>query len=183
MKKFIFSLVISSVVFLIGCQENSITDPVQEDLQKNDTGLDNRGTIVLEGDLADPRVLIDGAKYLTIMGAVKFKHRFEYTDAAPPAPQQYVSLSLSMNAELQDRNSPTDVIWSLSGESRDIIYVSDNIDRNYMLYKYYTIQGNDDGMRLVCRFLVTTKGVDLNEYWVQLQSIDGSYQDIDISVE
>ena len=182
MKKFIFSLVISSVLFLIGCQENSITDPVQEDLQKNDPG---RGTIALEGDLADPRVLLDDNRinHLTILGAVKFEHRFEYTDAAPPAAQQYVSLSLSMNAELQDRNSPEDVIWSLSGKSRDIIYVSDNSDRNYMLYKYYTVQGSDDGMRLVCRFLVTTNGVDLNEYWLQLQRIDGSYPDIDISVE
>ena len=178
MKKFIFSLVIFSVLFLIGCQENSITDPVQEDLQKNDTGLDNRGTIALEGDLADPRVLIDGSKYLTILGAVKFEHRLEYTDAAPPAAQQYVSLSLSMNAEIQDRNSPADVIWSLSGKSRDIIYVSDNIDRNYMLYKYYAVQGSDVRMRLVCRFLVTTNGVDLNEYWLQLQSKDGSYPDI-----
>ena len=179
MKKLIFPFVIFSVLFLIGCQENSITDPTQEDLQKNDTQLVYKGTIVLEGDISDPREqFTDANNYLTILGAVKFEHRFEYTDAAPPAAQQYVSLSLSMNAELQDRNSPADVIWSLSGKSRDIIYVSDNIDRNYMLYKYYTVQGSDDGMRLVCRFLVTTNGVDLNEYWLQLQRADGSYSDI-----
>jgi hypothetical protein len=181
MKKFIFSLVIFSVLFLIGCQENSITDPVQEDLQKNDPQLVHQGTITLEGTLADPRVLFtDGNNYLAIFGAVTFEHRFEYTDAAPPAPQQYVSLHLSMNAEIQDRNSPADIIWRLSGESRDIIYVSDNNDSNYMLYKYYAVQGSDVGMRLVCRFLVTTNSVRLSDYWLQLQSTDGSYPDINV---
>jgi hypothetical protein len=179
MKKLLYSLVVFSVLLLIGCQENSITDPAREDLQKTDPQLVHQGTILLKGDLADPRESF-GIKHLTIFGAVKFEHRFEYTDAIPPAPQQYVSLHLSVNAEIQDRNSPLDIIWSLSGDSKDIIYVSDNNDSNNILYKYYTVRGSNVGMRLVCRFLVTANGVDLGDFWLQLQNTDGSYPDITV---
>jgi hypothetical protein len=180
MKKILFSIFIISIILLIGCQENSITDPVQEDLQKNDTQLFHQGAITLGGDLADPRGLFnDNYKLLTIFGAVKFEHRFEYSKDIQPQP--YVSLHLSMIAEITDRNTTQDItypIWSLSGESLDIIYFSDNNDSNSILYKYYAIRGSNVGMRLVCKFFVTTNGVSLSDYRLQLQNTDGSYPDI-----
>jgi hypothetical protein len=177
MKKLFLTLVIFSVLVIIGCQENSITDPAQKDLQKDDNPLVHQGTMKLEGDLADPRILVtDGNRFLAIFGAVKFEHRIEYLENIPETPQPKIYLQLSMNAELQDRNSPQDVIWSISGESQDIINVSDNIDSNYILYKYYVVQGSDAGMRLVCRFSVTTSGVRLSDYWLELQSTDDSDQ-------
>ena len=45
MKKLLYSLVVFSVLLLIGCQENSITDPVS-----NDTNL-NLATTVLDKDI------------------------------------------------------------------------------------------------------------------------------------
>ena len=182
MKKLLFSLAIFLVLFLIGCQENSIIDPAQEDLQKNNTQLVHQGTITLEGNLKDPRgsFINNETTHLTILGAVKFEHRLEYVENNPTTPQQYVSLHLSTKAEIQDLNSPAEIIWSLSGDSKDIIYVSDINDSNNILYKYYTVRGSDDGMRLVCRFLVTTNGVGLSDYRLQLQSTDGSYPDISV---
>ena len=183
MKKILFSIFIISVLLLIGCKENSITDPAQEDLQKNDPQLVHQGTITLDDDLADPRLTFsDGPNSLTIFGAVIFEHTLVYFRNIPTTPQPYVSLHLRMNAEIQDSNSPEDIIWSLSGESQDNIYFSDNSgfdDSNNILYKYYTVQIDDVEMRLVCRFLVTTEGVDLTDYRLELQSTDGSYPDID----
>jgi hypothetical protein len=181
MKNLLLTIAFFSVLLLIGCQENSLTDPVQENLQKNDDIPVQQGTILLKGDLADPReqFISDEIKHITILGAVKFEHRLEDFKNDPTTPQQFVSLHLSMDAKIQDLNSPEDIIWSLSGDSKDIINVSDK-NSNSTLYKYYTVQGNDDGMRLVCKFVVKPLGVDLNDYWLQLQSADGSYPDISV---
>jgi len=194
MKKLIFSFVIFSILFIIGCQENSITDPVQEDLLKNDDPLVHQGTMKLEGDLADPRAIFnDNFKHLTIFGDVKFEHRFEYLQDNSTTPQKKVYLNLSMNAEIQDRNSTIDIIWSLSGESKDIIDFFDGKTYNNtlddlnktapqkILYKYYSVHGSDVGMRLVCRFIITTNGVSLSNYSLQLQRTDGSYPEMSIN--
>ena len=85
-------------------------------------------------------------------------------DPIPPAPQYYVSLSLNVNANLRDPSSPTDPIWAISSKSEDMIYVSE--DGIFLLEKYYTIQGREDGMLLMCKILITTDGVGLNEMWL-----------------
>jgi hypothetical protein len=162
MKKFFLTTVAFSVLLIIGCQENSITDPIdQQDLQKTDDHLVHQGTITLEGLLLDPSVSIE--KYLAISGQIDYVHRIELVDPIPPAPQYYVSLSLSVNASLTSMDSPNEQLMVITSESEDIIYVSE--DGIYLLEKSFTIRGRveDDGMFLFCRFLVTTDGVGLNE--------------------
>ena len=90
-------------------------------------------------------------------------HRIELVDPIPPAPQYYVSLSLSVNASLTSMDSPNEPVMEVTSESEDIIYVSE--DGIYLLEKSFPIRGRveDDGMFLFCRFLVTTDGVGLNE--------------------
>ena len=45
-----------------------------------------------------------------------------------------------------------------------MIYVSE--EGIYLLEKYFDVQGREDGLILVCKFLVTTDGVGLNEMWL-----------------
>jgi hypothetical protein len=165
MKNLFLTIVVFSVLLLIGCQENSITDPIQDigkqEIQKTDDPSVLSGTITLEGRLEIPNL---PNSFLQITGQIVYIHRIELLDPIPPAPQYYVSLSLSVNADLIDPFSPTDPVWTITDKSTDVIYVSE--EGIYLLDKTFPIQDRSDGMVLVCRFLVTTDGVGLNEMWL-----------------
>ena len=168
MTKLMFSTIIILILFAVGCQENSITDPIQDvELQKNEDPLVHQGTIRLEGILVDPSVPFNN--YLTISGAVNFVHTFVHTvvyqKSILPVSETYVLLNLSILAKIRDPNSLEDITWNVTGNSEDIIYVSE--DGIYLLEKSFPIQGREDGMVLVCRFLVTTDGIGLNEMWLK----------------
>ena len=162
MKNLLLTLVAFSVLFLIGCQENSIVDPIQDNqLQKTDDPSVNSGIISLEGMLEIPN---QPNSFLNINGQVAYTHEIHYLDPIPPAPQQYVSLSLNVNAYVTDPYSPTDPVWGINGRSEDMIYVSE--EGIYLLEKSYNITGRKDGLLLLCRFLVTTDGIGLNEMFL-----------------
>jgi hypothetical protein len=173
MKKLFLTTVIFSVLLFIGCQENSITDPIgdvgQQDLQKNDDPLVHRGFIELNGILEVPGL---PNSFLEINGQVGYIHELVLVDPIPPAPQHYVSLSLQVDVELMDPYSPEDPIWTITDRTEDVIYVSE--EGIYLLEKYYSIQGREDGLLLACRFLVTTDGVGLNEMWLVIPEGDSN---------
>ncbi len=99
MKKLFLTIVTFSVLFVIGCQENSITDPIegvnQQDLQKNDDPQVHQGFIELEGILEVPGL---PNSFLEINGQVGYVHELVFVDPIPPSPQHFVSLSLQVNA-------------------------------------------------------------------------------------
>ncbi len=168
MKNLLLTIAVFSVLFIIGCGESSITDPLQvkgpADVQKSDRPLVNQGTITLEGMLVDPSVPF--TSYLQIRGEIEYVHELILVDPIPPAPQYYVLLNLSINAVLNDPYSPQDPIWPISTKTEDVIYVSE--DGIYLLDKTFPLQDRSDGMVLVCRFLVTTDGVGLSEMWLAI---------------
>ena len=72
MKNLLLTLVAFSVLLLIGCQENSITDPTPyADLQKTDDPLIHRGIIELDGILEVPG---QPNSFLEINGQVGYVH-------------------------------------------------------------------------------------------------------------
>jgi hypothetical protein len=163
MKKLLISLVVFSVLFIIGCQENSITDPVStESVNKNQTTVDNitSGVIQLEGLLIIPGGF---QSYYDIHGQINYTHQLVFLDPMPPASQYYIDLNLSASATLTDEGHNT---FRISSTSEDNIYVSE--DGIYILEKSFIVQGRNDGLVLVCRFLVTTDGVGLNAKWLSI---------------
>ena len=162
MKKLFLTTVIFSVLVIIGCQENSITDPIgdvgQQDLQKNDDPLVHQGIIELNAILEVPDLT---NSFLQISGQIEYVHELVFVDPIPPAPQFYIELNLSIRAALIDGVQNK---FTISSESQDIIYVSE--DGIYLFEKSFTVQGRRDGLILLCRFLVTTDGVGLNEMWL-----------------
>jgi hypothetical protein len=164
MKNLFLTIVVFSVLLLIGCQENSITDPVQQELQKTDDPSILRGTILLEGILEVPNL---PNSYLSINGQVGYVHRIELLDPISTATQHNVSLSLQVNAGLSDPYSERHPYWLISSKSQDIIYVSE--DGIYQFVTSFPIQDRSDGMVLVCSFLVTTEGVSLSAMWLAAQ--------------
>ena len=177
MKKILLTIVVFSVLFIIGCQENSITDPITVEPTNNvqmtdDTFLPDR--MVLEGLLVDPSVPFS---YMTIRGYIEYEHRLVLVDPIPPAPQYYVLLQLTVNAELGSPNGYEDPIWYIQSVSEDMIYVSE--EGIYILEKSFQVQDRNDGLTLVCRFLVTTDGVGLNEMWLELPETNLVINDTD----
>ena len=174
MKNLLLTIVVFSVLLLIGCQENSITDPIQETgIQKTDDPSVNTGTIVLEGMLQDPHPIMNS--YYIIMGEIQYQHTLQVLDPIPPTPQYLVSLTLSLNADFKyfctvcSPSVEDQLAGFISEVSEEIVTIGEN--DGSILEKTYTIEGREDDMILKCRYLVTTDGVELNEMWLELQSV------------
>ncbi|MBT8377967.1 MAG: hypothetical protein KJN64_01915 [Ignavibacteria bacterium] len=167
MKTLLSSAAAIFILLLIGCQESSITDPVMSKTAGTNLNADfsyNHNFIKFDRILVDPSAPL--RNYLQIKGEVEYEHRVVLLDPMQPAPQEYIQLRMSMSAEIKDPNSPLDIIWTVEGESEDIIYVkNDNVE---VLLKNYFIEGRDDGMSLVVRFYVSNDGLQLNSMWLDL---------------
>jgi hypothetical protein len=163
MKKLFLTAVVFTVLLFIGCQENSITDPIStESISKNQNPVTNvtRGSFPLEGILVNPAGL---NSYIAINGSINYVHEKVFV-SVPPMQQYSISVKLSANAVLTDPNLQINNSWTISAESEDIFYVSE--EGIYILEKSFPVLGRTDGLVLVCRFLVTTDGVGLNAKWL-----------------
>ena len=163
MKKFLLSLFVFQVLFIIGCQENPITDP-NPILTKDDkpAGTITSGTIPLKGILVFPGPF---NSFYSISGEIHYTH--ELARMEKTSPRNNVSLKLIIKADLYDVNSQKNYSWTISGESEANFYVSE--DGIKLFEKSFTVQGRKDGLKLVCRFLATTDGLGLNEMWLSVQ--------------
>jgi hypothetical protein len=169
MKQLLSSLVLFFVLFITGCQENSIiTDPVStESIQKDQTTIDpfTSGVIPLEGLLVVPGGF---QSYYSIRGQINYTHKLVLLDPAPPAPQYYIDLTLSVRATLTDEGNNA---FRISSRSEDTLY--DSGDGTNVLEKSFLVLGRNDGMVLVCRFLVTKDGIELTARWLAFVNAQG----------
>ena len=178
MKKLFLTLVTFSILFVIGCQENSITDPITvEPTNKVQPDPSHQGTITLERMLRDPYPVMNS--YFIINGAIEYEHKLVYLDPIPPNPQYVVSLNFSVTADFTyfctvcPPQYEDNLAGFISIDTNDDVYVSE--DGIYLLEKSFPIQGREDGMVLICRFLVTADGVGLNEMWLALADGNSNY--------
>lgn len=177
MKKILLTIVVFSVLFVIGCQENSITDPITvEPTNKVQQDLSRQGTITLDRMLTDPYPVMNS--FFIINGQIEYDFRLEVINTGPPVQQYSVSLQLNTSAGLTylctvcgENNEETPAGY-INSQSNDTITLTEG-DR-YILEKTYHIQGREDGMVLIIRFLVTTKDVRLDEIFLVLPEEDES---------
>jgi len=170
MKNLFLTIAFFSVLLLVGCQENSITDPITTESVNKDqisAGTLTSGTIPLQGIVVLPGL---GQTYYSIEGVINYTHKLVLLDPIPPAPQYYVDLNLSVSADLNNESQTERNTLSISSESEDVFYVSE--EGIYILEKSYPILGSNDGLALVCRFLVTTDGIGLNDKWLVVNAED-----------
>ena len=106
--------------------------------------------------------------YYDIEGQINYSHELFPLDPAPPAPQYYIDLTLSVRAALTDGGNNA---FRISSQSEDTIY--DSGDRTYILQKSFPVLGRNDGMVLICRFLVTTDGIELTAKWLAFNDDHG----------
>jgi len=175
MKNLIISLAAASVLFVIGCQENSITDPIANESSNKvqaetpDTYL--RGTILLEGALRDPYPI--GNSFYRINGQIEFEQRFVTGEPIYQFSKRFAALYFTTNANLHyfctvcSPPEEGDVLAGIISEvSEDYVPLGGNYVS--LLEKTFTIQGRADRMVLKIRFLVSNSGVELSTMWLEL---------------
>ena len=170
MNKLLLTLVSCFVLFALGCQENSLTEPLVSEVAEKDRFQEDTyhpGFIKLYGMLADPSRPFNC--WLEIRGEIEFEHRLILIDPANPASPYYVALKLAIEAELLDPFSPTDPIWNISEVSTDKIEAQS--EQVHSLIKHFKLQDRDDNMFLVCKFIVTTEGVRLDKMWLKVPGL------------
>jgi hypothetical protein len=156
MKKLLLTAVVFSVLFIIGCQENSITDPVGTLEKRSNT--DTREIIQMNFMIDDPL-----AGKVELVGEVYYTHELANSDHR--SSQFLVSVSLELNVQLFDMLGGTHPEWSSSGKSEDSMYISE--EGIYILQKAYSITNRDDVV-LIVQYLVTTEGVGIPNCWLEL---------------
>jgi len=174
MKKLFLAIVTFSVLFVIGCQENSITDPISVEptnkVQQTDPS--HKGTITLERMLTDPYPVMNS--YFIINGVIEYEHTLVIREPVPP--QLDVILNFSISAGLTylctvcGENNEETTAGFISSQSSDTVTLTEN--NSYILEKSYLIQGREDGMVIMFRFLVTTEDISLTEVFLVLPEIE-----------
>ena len=160
MKKLFFPFVSFFLLLVIGCQDNSITDPVmtESNSSSSKTSLDiTRGYFPLEGILVAPGMTNN---YFSITGRIDYTHQLFYLDPIPPSPQFVVKVHFNVSAVITDLNYRTRRSWTIKAQSDDNVYVSE--EGIYILEKTFPINNRKDQMVLKCKFIVTTSGVQLD---------------------
>ncbi len=177
MKKSLFSLVVFSVLLVVGCRENSITDPIPASADINKTSDSPvMGTIQLQGRLENPYPVFNS--FFVIDGEINYQITSLNLDPIPPNNQQVITVQLSAYAEL---NSVCTVCMSpeaetfagvISAETSDVINFTD--DSNHSFSKTFKVQKNANDMILICSFFISPEGITLNG--MRLELIDQDYK-------
>jgi len=174
MKNLIISFVSVIVLCIIGCQENSITDPLGvEPSNKVQSGTHNtnfQGIIPLQRVLYDPHPV--GNSFYQICGQIEYDFNMFYLESVPPISQRRISIRFEVSADLQYfctlyPNSYEDNLAGFISEvSEDLIPLGGNFVS--LLEKTFTVQGREDGMVLKANFSVAYNSIELNAVWLAL---------------
>lgn len=168
MKNLLLILFACSVLLLIGCQENSITDPVlSSSVQKNQISV-TTGSISLDGILKVPD---EFNSYYDLSGTIAYTEELIQDPKVPAVQQTQVSVTLSVDADMV-HSAPPYSKWKVSTISRGDLYISSDGDE--FLEKHFYVEGRNDGLTLVCQFLVTESSVKLESRFLSFEGKKGS---------
>ncbi len=169
MKKLLLSIAsLSFLLLLIGCQDNSITDPYSGgSLNKSNLTHSNKfeGVITLDQKLADPDRIND---YFLLRGNIKFAEYLFDNPLIDSAPQLTAAglnekLDISVDAVLRGilSSSADQSVLKVDSKSDDIVFV--NTNGTDTLVKSYPVIGRKDKLELVLTFAVTENGIKLKD--------------------
>lgn len=172
MKKLFISLVAFAVLFNVGCQENSVNDPLSTELSYKTQNSGKHGVIELQQLLNDPYPV--GNSFYIISGHMEYQHSIVTSNPLQPSAHQNVLIRFSINAELKYfctvcSPSEEDVLAGFI-ESTHEEYVTVIGHSLTQFDKTFVIQGREDGMVLKCRFFVNTRGMELSAMWLAFEN-------------
>jgi hypothetical protein len=167
-KLFLLIAIFSVLLILIGCQDNSITDPFSSGSLKKDNLIHANsfeGSITLDQKLADPDRINE---YFLLSGKIKyaetvFNNNFQDKTPQLTAAGQEENLDISVDATLTSLgvfNSDKGV-FRIDSKSDDIVFIHAN--GTDTLVKTYPVLGRKDKLELVVTFDVTENGLKLKD--------------------
>jgi len=180
MKNLFLTLVVFSILFVIGCQENTITDPlstessvtqgiinVTADKNLPQDSQDVPDIIRFENELPSPYVAATpNSLPFLVTGTIEVVHKVWQLDPIQPNPQYRVTVGLSMDAEMNSTAGLKRNPWFIKCDTENTIYFTD--DESVTLTKFYTFEGRSDRMQLVVDYEVTLEGVSLKSMKLRL---------------
>lgn len=159
-------LAVVVAAFVVGCQNNNITNPTTETPSRSKPApkIPAARTIRLDAILREPGQF---NSFTQIVGQVSYTTTTSQRDPVPPLPQSALVLSLSLSADLSPFGTEKP-LWSIAGSSRDELAIDDSKDSPYSPEKTYKIEGRSDGMSLHVNFKISEKNVAVTGMSLQL---------------
>lgn len=164
MKTLVFSLAFLSLL-LFGCENNSITGPVSPgQIDKTNEAIGNSftGIIPLHKVLTVPGPGATVRNY-NLVGKIDFNG--EYSGISPNQTNEAEDLKLEIIVDAQlssaSTKDPYQNKWMISSESQDRFYV--NPEGEKVFERTYPVLHRKDNMQLVCTFIVTTRGLSVDD--------------------
>jgi hypothetical protein len=166
MKTIFVFLVALFFTFIIGCQENSITEPVMNDIGAEftlttptiDKDIVNYypGSIKLEGMIYDPSHRLNS--YAEIMGMVRY--RLQPVTLVPK--QKAIKVGFYVNAELKSNCPHQHCPWKVINTVEEVLYASSAIQSVFFLEKSFRVRNTCCApLDLVLKFQIEGKAVTL----------------------
>ena len=160
MKNLFLTCMVLILVFIFGCQESSITDPVQP-LTKDETGVVNRNLIGLKYQLADP---FSRTAYM-LTGQVSYNNTIipSITDDG----KVWVKVILGMSSQLSRSRGTEHPVWKIEKKTEDKVFFTNSatVATAKMLHKAYRITNRSD-IELGVTYLITLKSVKVVEVFL-----------------
>ena len=163
MKKIFLSMSIFSVLFLVGCNQNSMNNPAAPQginaVNKTSENI-KTGTIKLDRILELPGW---GNTYFQINGMINYKEELSLQNLSPSTSKPDVNVDIVIDATLSNSNliNKENRALDVYANSDSLIYVPE--EGIYLLKKTYPVEGMKDRVDLVCTYLITTDNVSLNK--------------------
>jgi hypothetical protein len=173
MKNLFLFVVAISILFVMGCQENAITDPLFTD----SPGVQAVTNVTTEKNL--PRDFTDHPNiikfrrvvnlrnvpntYFVVSGTIKVDFKTYNLSAGSPSGGCSVTVGLSIDAEMKEMEYGND-LWTIKENSTNTVYLAEGEATS--LVKYFKVKGRSDGMLLACNFEVALDGVALQGMWI-----------------
>ncbi len=173
MKNLLFFFIAISVLFVIGCQENTITDPLSTEFSEtqgvtNVTAHKNQPPDYKDyPDIIKFQRVLNLPKspntYFVVGGTVEVNYQIQSPDADLLNGVYSVTVGLKMNAQMKEMENPKD-LWYIKGNTQNTVYLARG--EAISIVKYYKIKERCDGMLLACKYETTLNGVDLQGMWI-----------------
>ena len=178
MKNLFLFIVAISILFVMGCQENAITDPLFTD----SPGVQAVTSVTAEKNLPQdykdyPDVIkfqrvvnlpLSPNTYFVVEGKIEVNHQIQNPVVGPVNGAYRVTVGLLIDAEMKElecgrncgfiKENTTNTVYLARAETTTLV-------------KYYKDKGRNDEMLLACEFEVTLDGVALQGMWITFPKV------------
>ena len=173
MKNLFLFFVAISVLFVIGCQDSTITDPLFTESDE---------VLAVTNVTADKNLPQDYKKYPNIIkfkrvlnlvhssntyfivaGTIEVDLKIHNPDSNPPGEEYRVTVSLAIDAEMNEMEYGR-TCWFIKESTKNTVDLAKG--EEISLVNYYKVKGRSDGMLLACKFEFTLDGVALQGLWI-----------------